>query len=99
MEEVIDNNIHLIMTQTNYTKAEAINKLAEHDNNYLNVIKEYIGIPLSQKTNKIKSVNQEIYKQIRNELNNGIKKYNADNPINLEHAIRNFDSEKKKVNY
>lgn len=98
--ELVTDKIHLIMTQTTYTKEDAINKLAEHDNNYLNVIKEYIGIPLSRKTNKIKSINQEIYKQIRTELNTGIKKYNADNPINLEHAIKNFEeSEKKKVNY
>lgn len=98
MELVTDHKIHLIMTQTTYTKEVAINKLAEHDNNYLNVIKEYIGIPLSQKTNKIKSINQEIYKQIRTELNNGIQKYNANNPINLEHAIKNFEESEKKKN-
>lgn len=92
-------NIHFIMTQTNYSIEEATDKLNIHNNNYVNVIKEYMGIPFYKPSpNKIKSVNQEIYKQIRKELNNGIKKYNEDNPINIEHAIRNFQESEEKIN-
>lgn len=93
-----DQNIHFIMTQTNYTLEEATQKLDIHNNNYVNVIKEYMGISFYKPSpNKIKSVNQEIYKQIRNELNNGIKKYNEDNPVNVEHAIRNFQETEEKI--
>ena len=94
-----DQYIHFIMTQTNYTFEESTHKLNIHNNNYVNVIKEYMDIPFCKPTpNKIKSVNQEIYKQIRKELNNGIKKYNEDNPINIEHAIRNFQETEEKIN-
>jgi hypothetical protein len=97
MDTEQEKNIHFIMKQTTYTKEEASTKLLFHDNNYINVIKEYMNIPFHNPTpNKIKSVNQEIYKQIRKELNNGIKKYNQDNPVNIEHVIRNFQESEEK---
>jgi hypothetical protein len=93
-----DKNIYFIMNQTNYSFEESKNKLELHNNNYINVIKEYMNIPFHNPTpNKIKSINQEIYKQIRTELNNGIKKYNQDNPVNIEHAIRNFQESEEKI--
>ena len=93
-----EKKIHFIMNQTNYSFEESEKKLELHNNNYINVIKEYMNIPFHNPIpKKIKSINQEIYKQIRTELNSGIKKYNEDNPVNIEHAARNFqESEEKK---
>lgn len=92
----MEKDIQLIMNQTNYNFEESKKKLEFHNNNYINVIKEYMNIPFYNPVpKKIKSINQEIYKQIRTELNNGIKKYNEDNPINIEHAARNFQESEK----
>jgi beta-galactosidase beta subunit len=91
----MEKDIQFIMNQTNYTFEESKKKLEFH-NNYIDVIKEYMNIPFYNPVpKKIKSINQEIYKQIRTELNNGIKKYNEDNPINIEHAARNFQESEK----
>ena len=36
--------IEMVMRQTEYTYEEAYNKLLEHNNNYLMVIRDYMGI-------------------------------------------------------
>lgn len=64
--EIDENNINLILTQTNYNKEEAIKKLLEHKDPLI-VIKEYINPNFrninNEKTNV--SLNQQIYSQIR----------------------------------
>lgn len=64
MEEDID----FIMRQTNYTREISCQKLLEHDHNKLVVIKEFMGIPFSQKEPPKKSIQQEIYSQIRKKM-------------------------------
>jgi hypothetical protein len=64
MEEDID----FIMRQTNYTREISYQKLLEHDNNKILVIKEYMGIPFSKKEVIKKSIQQEIYSQIRKKM-------------------------------
>tara|TARA_R110002074_G_scaffold399452_1_gene592719 strand:+ start:513 stop:809 length:297 start_codon:yes stop_codon:yes gene_type:complete len=64
-----ENDIKVIMTQTNYTREYAKQKLLIH-NDPLIVIKEYLNpenIKPKNKENK-KSFNQEIYSQIRNKF-------------------------------
>jgi len=67
-EMSLDDKIAIIVRQTNYNEDEAKIKMQENENNYLFVIKEYMG----SKTNEIKkinsSLNQEIYRQIRYSL-------------------------------
>ena len=58
--------IQIIMNQTNYSFKEAENKLTEHNNDYIKVIKEYLNIEEKKPINK--SLNQEIYSEIRNFL-------------------------------
>lgn len=60
-------DIQMIITQTNYTEEEAIEKLREHGNPII-VIKEYLGIDLNPKPQEIKSINQEIYKCLRKQI-------------------------------
>jgi len=91
-----ENDITLIMKQTNYTYQEASNKLVVHDFNKENVIREYLGLETKKKVASIKSVNQEIYKQIRKELDFTMSAYNKKNPINVEHAITNFQESEEK---
>ena len=82
-EEVIfNNNIQLILNQTNYDKEMATLKLKEWDNNYMNVIREYLNPNFNEKKKetKKKSTNQRMMTEIRNLLNsienNNISIYN-----------------------
>ena len=94
----LEQDVTKIMTQTNYTKEEAINKLKLYDNDYIKVIKDYMNIPEKNKEQKVKSVNQEIFKQIRIKLDNSMKDYREKNEINTEQVIYNFNEadERKK---
>lgn len=64
----MDEDIDFIMRQTNYTREISLQKLLEYDHNKILVIKEYMGIPFSQKEVLKKSIQQEIYSQIRKKL-------------------------------
>ena len=102
---IVSNNIfeqHVIkiMNQTNYTKEEATNKLILFNNDYIKVIKDYMNIPIHNPEEKnVKSVNQEIFRQIRIKLDNSMKNYRDKNPINVEQVIDNFnESDERKKN-
>lgn len=82
------DNIKKIMSHTNYSEEEAILKFKEFNCDVMLVIRDYIGIP--EKKNRIKSVNQEIFKQIRTKLDISMKQYRDKNPINLDQVIENF---------
>lgn len=71
----ITEKVQIILRQTDYTEEKAIEKLKENNFDELKVIRSYFGIP--EKTNKpIKTLNQEIYKQIRYRLDSNMRDYN-----------------------
>jgi len=70
----IEDKIQIILRQTNYTEEIAIQKLKENNFDEIATIKSYLGIS-RQKKNEIKSVNQEIYKQLRRRLDSNIRDY------------------------
>ena len=70
----IDEKIQIILGQTDYTKEQANEKLKEFDFDELKVIRSYFGIT-EKKIKPIHSINQEIYKQIRNRLNSNMRDY------------------------
>jgi hypothetical protein len=78
-DENKNENIDLILRQTNYTKEIAIQKLEAHNNNAIDVIKEYMGIKPAEKKAPIKSFNQEIYRQIRTKLDTSMAEYREKN--------------------
>jgi hypothetical protein len=90
------NIIKIIMAQTTYSAEEAKEKLAKHNNDYVNVIKEFMGIP-EKKPTRIKSVNQEIYRQIRSTMDSQMQSYREKNPINIEHVRENFAEADSKL--
>ena len=95
----LEEHVTKIMTQTNYTKEEAIDKLNLCNNDYMKVIKDYMNIPEKNKEQKVKSVNQEIFKQIRIKLDNSMKDYREKNQINTEQVIYNFkEADERKKN-
>ena len=56
--------IDIVIGQTDYSKAVAAQKLKLHEWDHISVIHEYMGIV--PKKEKIVSMNQQIYKEIRN---------------------------------
>jgi hypothetical protein len=95
----IENKIQLIIRQTNYDTEIALNKLKQFNYDHISVIKDFMGIPI-HKQEKIKSVNQEIYRQIRYKLNDSLNTYNKNNPVDINKVIENLhiseENEKNK---
>ena len=63
MELISDEDVNIIVRQTNYTKDQAEKKLTEHKNNKINVIKEYLEV--NDKNKKKLSENQQRIKDFR----------------------------------
>lgn len=59
--------IKLVMRQTDYNEEQAKEKLAKWNNNYINVIKEYLNPSFNQpkKETKSKTLNQQMLGEIR----------------------------------
>jgi hypothetical protein len=95
----LNKHLKLVMSQTNYTEEEAIEKLKLFNCDYMKVIKDYMGIPEKKENQKIKSVNQEIYRQIRTTLDSTMREYREKNPINMDQVITNFkESDEREKN-
>jgi hypothetical protein len=71
----IQEKVEMILRQTDYSEEEAKNKLKEFNYDHISVIKSYLGIA-EKKEPPIKTVNQEIYKQIRYKLDSTMREYN-----------------------
>lgn len=86
MENNIDNQISIIQGQTNYSQIEAREKLFEFKMDHIKVIKHYLNIPEKKEPN-IKSIQQEMYKQMRLKLDDSIKEFNIIQDKKLESEI------------
>lgn len=86
--KVIDNEkVEIIMRQTNYDKDLATKKLLEWDNNYMNVIREYMNPSFqNKKVEKKKSVQQNVISEIRNFMDN----------VSIDYEQRKEDKKKKE---
>ena len=91
----IDKFINIIKTQTTYDDYYAIQKLKDFNYDYMKVIRDYMGIK-DKKAEPIKSVNQEIYKQIRRNLDTTMKEYRENNPVNLDQVKTNLQESEEK---
>lgn len=86
MEELSnETKLSIIQGQTNYNLEEATKLLEEWNGDYIAVIKQYMGIPIAKKEAPIKSVNQEIYKQLRRKLD--IQHFNDAHPPTLQNDV------------
>jgi len=70
----IEERVQKIMRQTDYTEEMAREKLKLFNYDEILVIKSYLGIS-DKKAQPIKSVNQEIYKQMRYKLDSDMRNY------------------------
>ncbi len=84
----IEKHVKMVMSQTTYTKEEAKEKLKLFNYDYIKVIKDFMNIP--EKKVQVKTVNQEIYKQIRYTLDESMRKYNEKNPVNIDQIRENI---------
>ena len=95
----LDKHVIKVMSQTNYTEEQAIEKLKLFNCDYVKVIKDYMGIPEKKKEGNVKSVNQEIFRQIRTKLDNTMKEYRETHPTDMDQIVRNFQEsdEREKI--
>lgn len=87
----ISQYVKKVMSQTNYTEEEAIEKLRLFNCDYMRVIRDYMGISEKKEEKKVKSINQEIYRQLRTKLDSSMKEYREKHPINMEQVVENFN--------
>jgi hypothetical protein len=92
----IEKYVQHIMSQTNYSEDVAREKLKECNNDFMKVLKDYMGIPEKKVNTQIKSVNQEIYKQIRHSLDQTMKEYRDKNPINIDQVKTNLQESEER---
>jgi hypothetical protein len=98
----MEKKIEQILTQTNYSREESIRKIEEHNGDIISVIREYMGIKPNIENSKIntKQINQEIYRQIRRTMDDGMRTYREKNPINMEEVTNNLrQSEERKSSF
>jgi hypothetical protein len=86
----LEQHVSKVVTQTNYTEEEAREKLRLFNCDYMRVIKDYMGIPEKKEEKKVKSVNQEIFRQIRTKLDYSMREYREKNPIDMDQVLHNF---------
>jgi hypothetical protein len=91
----IEKHVKMVMSQTTYTKEEATEKLRIFNYDYIKVIKDFMKIP--EKKIEVKTVNQEIYKQIRHTLDDSMRKYNEKNPINIDQIRENIQESQSNL--
>jgi hypothetical protein len=83
----VQEKIDMIKRQTDCTDdVEIFQKLIEMEDDHIRVIKFYLGITTAPNKTK-KTVNQEIYAQIRHKMDISMKKYNADQYVKLEQDL------------
>lgn len=71
----IDGKIQFVIRQTDYTEEQAREKLGIFNFDELAVIRDYFGITKKNTSQQVKSVNQSIYKELRNHLDGAMRGY------------------------
>ena len=78
MEIAIEETIRYIQTMTTYNKEEAEELLKKYEGNAIKVIRHYMNLPIEtthSTEEKVHSINQEKYRQIRHTLDRSMKAY------------------------
>lgn len=77
----LQEKIDIVCRQTDYTQEKALEKLTTHNNNTIDVIKEYLGSVTTEKKQP-KTLNQKIYSEIRTFMDN----------VNTQYELRKQES-------
>ena len=87
-EEEITEKIGIVTRQTNYDEEVAREKLLMANMDHIKVIKEFFGIT-EKKAPPVKSLQQQIYKEIRHRLDDSIRGFNEKQDNKLAAEIEN----------
>ena len=68
----------MICRQTDYDYENARERLEAVDYNYIKVLNEFFGVTPTTVTNNHKSTNQQIYREIRNLMDSGARRFRLD---------------------
>tara|TARA_B000000475_G_C15902949_1_gene409351 strand:+ start:107 stop:517 length:411 start_codon:yes stop_codon:yes gene_type:complete len=93
--------INLVMRQTDYTEEQVKEKLVEWNNNYINVIKEYLNPSFQKKKpspEKSKTLNQQMMGEIRNFMDDVYVKFENRKKYNQYATILNNLREQQEKN-
>jgi len=74
-EEKEQELCEVILRQTDYTKEVAREKLRENNYDALKVIRAYLGVTEKKAPEKSRSINQQIYAQLRHKLDKDMQSY------------------------
>ena len=91
-ENDLDEKIGMVRRQTDYDRETAKLKLFEMNMDHIKVIKEYMGISKQPAESK-KSVQQQIYTELRGQMNSSIRDFNKKQDDKL---IAELESNSKK---
>jgi len=91
-----EKTINLVISQTNYDRETAINKLNNWNGDYLSVIKEYLNPNFRKKKKKKETKNQRVISSIRNFMDDVSKGYNKREKIKMELELKNKIEEEGK---
>ena len=87
-EEEMTEKVGIVVRQTNYSADIAREKLIMANMDHIKVIKEYCGIT-EKKAPPVKSLQQQIYKEIRHRLDDSIRDFNHKQDKKLASEIEN----------
>ncbi len=76
MESQLDENIAIIIRQTDLSDEEAKKYLEKYDGDYMKVLEEYYGI--KKTIQKSSTINQQIYKEIRTVMDDAAFRFYKD---------------------
>tara|TARA_B100000902_G_C27210855_1_gene864276 strand:- start:333 stop:743 length:411 start_codon:yes stop_codon:yes gene_type:complete len=77
----------VVMRQTEYTEEQAINKLQEYKYDVIAVVRDFMGINTNKIEAPVKSVNQQIYGEIRNMMDDAASKYRIKKEIDEKREL------------
>lgn len=73
-EKKVDETCLVVMRQTDYDKEKALEKLKEHNMVALDVVKEYMGVPLKREKKAV-TTNQAVFREFRTFLDDACNNY------------------------
>lgn len=83
IEDSTEDFIGIIMRQTTLTEEESKERLIYYNNDYIKVIEEFMGTNhKNKKSGKTITINQQIYKEIRNVMDNASMNFYSKREMN-----------------
>ena len=73
----VKEKLAIVMRQTDYNEEVALEKLKLYNYDEIATIKAYLGLSIKKVDTPVKSVNQEIYKQLRSKLDSNMRDYHV----------------------